>query len=577
MASPGGRESAVDLTLLQERSAGTFSTVYVAESRSEGGLARIVAVKHLKEQWNGTNEVLDRTRDEARLLSRLQHKNILRVEALIDLAGRPAVVMEFVDGVDVKQLASHLAEQHEAFSPRAAYRIALCTASALDAAWNQVPFGAAAPLRVVHRDIKPSNMMVSKEGELKVLDFGTARFNHEARVAHTAMLRFGSLRYMSPERKEGGRGDHAGDIYSLGLVLLELLTGKIRKNLPVDRSAHDAEIASAISDIDDTGLPDERWDNTLFETLARMCAYSAVDRLTADQCVPLLRAFSEQARGDSLEALASRVVEPLAAATYGRLGEGPLPSLGPIPTPDPEVPLAVPSDPADPFGLPTERISTQALEVLRASGPGGTLLPPPRKVLNAQTNAPPPPTEAPAAPPAATPMSVAPVGAPPPAAIVPKPKPIPPPAAPTKSGGNKMVIIAAIAAFMVVGGMGVVALVAWTLMGRTSDTPTDVVEEAPPQAPSSDAEGLSVSVASADSRVRRISVKDERGAEVLRGKPNAEGTLPEGVYTIEVSMVGRPNASTTFELTTKVAWKCEPNATGDVYCEAPGRRLKLAR
>ena len=74
MASGAGREPSDDLTLLQERSAGTFSTVYVAESRSEGGLARIVAVKHLKEQWTGADEVLDRTRDEARLLSRLQHK-----------------------------------------------------------------------------------------------------------------------------------------------------------------------------------------------------------------------------------------------------------------------------------------------------------------------------------------------------------------------------------------------------------------------------------------------------------------------------------------------------------------------
>ncbi len=346
MASGAGREAAGDLTLLQERSAGTFSTVYVAESRSEGGLARIVAVKHLKEQWNGADEVLDRTRDEARLLSRLQHKNILRVEALITLQGRPAVVMEFVDGVDVKELFNYFAERNKALPPRAAYRIAYSVASALDAAWNQVPYGAKAPLRVVHRDIKPSNLMVSKEGEIKVLDFGTARFNHEARVAHTSMMRFGSLRYMSPERKEGGRGDHPGDVYGLGLLLIELLSGQKCKILPVEPTAHDAAIAAAVAQIPDVGLPDERWENTLFETLARMCAYNANERLTAAQCVPLLRAFADQARGDSLEALAAKVVVPLADATHGRLGEGPSPSLEPIPTPDPE-PAHDVADPAE--------------------------------------------------------------------------------------------------------------------------------------------------------------------------------------------------------------------------------------
>jgi len=561
MASAAGRDDGANLTILQERNAGTFSTVYVAESRSEGGLARIVAVKHLKEQWNGTDEVLDRTRDEARLLSRLQHKNILRVEALISLQGRPAVVMEFVDGVDVKQLYNQLREQGRPFPPRAAFRIGVCTASALDAAWNQVPFGAQAPLRVVHRDIKPSNLMVSKEGEVKVLDFGTARFNHEARVAHTAMLRFGSLRYMSPERKEGGRGDHPGDVYALGLLLIELLVGAKPKNLPVDRTAHDSAIAKLIADIDDTGLPDQRWEDTLFETLARMCAYDASERLTAAQCVPLLRAFAEQARGASLEKLAAEVVAPLAAQTFGRLGDGPLPSLAPIATPDPEEPVRRngPPDPGDPGAIGARPLSSAAAAVLKAP-PTSTLPPPP-----AQT----PPAAAPTPAPRAQPVAEAPKRS-----AMPRPRQAPPP--PPKAGSQaKTLLFVGLGAFLLVAGLGAVALGAWVWhSSRNAEPDVDVIDALADDA-GADLGEISVSVGSGDSRLRWIKVVDSDGEEMGRGRPDAEMSLPLGVYTLQASVVGRPVAQAEFELVTAVDWACTPQDEGSVVCEADDRRLLL--
>jgi len=564
MASAAGGDAGSDLTLLQKRSAGTFSTVYVAESRSEGGLARIVAVKHLKERWNGTNEVLDRTRDEARLLSRLQHKNILRVEALISLKGRPAVVMEFVDGVDVKQLYNELREQSRSFPPRAVFRIGLNTASALDAAWNQVPFGAQAPLRVVHRDIKPSNLMVSKEGEVKVLDFGTARFNHEARVAHTAMLRFGSLRYMSPERKEGSRGDHPGDVYALGLLMIELLVGNKSKNLPVDRAPHDSAIAKALSEIDDTGLPDERWENTLFETLARMCAYDASERLTAAQCVPLLRAFAEQARGDSLEKLASEVVAPLADQTFGRLGDGPLPNLDPIVTPDPHEPTRR-SSRTGPDNIAARPLSSAAAALL--SPPAG--LPPPP----AQT--PPPPAAVAHRPP---PSHGTPAPAlqqqPPPRAALPTPRPAPPP--PKERGHLRTLIFVGLGAFLLVASLGAAGLGLW-LWKISPSTESDFPTEEPLDEDVNTGLGeFSVSVDSDDSRLRWIKVVDSDGEDMGRGRPAAELTLPLGVYTLQASVVGRAVAEAEFELVSSVDWICTPQDEGSVVCEADERRLLLA-
>ena len=166
--SPSGKQT--QITLLQERSGGTFARVYLAEARDGDGLSRIVAVKVLKKQWSESEDVLARVRDEARLLARLRHKNILRVEALSQVDGQPALVMEFVDGVDLKQLIEHLKHQKRALPRRAAYAIARDTASALEGAYFKAPFGQKESLQVVHRDVKPSNIMVSVEGEVKVLE-----------------------------------------------------------------------------------------------------------------------------------------------------------------------------------------------------------------------------------------------------------------------------------------------------------------------------------------------------------------------------------------------------------------------
>ena len=315
---------AAQLTLLQERSAGTFARVYLAEARGGGGIDRIVAVKVMKEQWADADELLTRTRDEARLLARLRHKNILRVEALTEIDGQPAIVMEFVDGVDLKMLMEHLAARGERIPARAAYRIAADTASALEAAWFKAPYGMSEPLRVVHRDVKPSNVMVSVEGEVKVLDFGTARFNHEARVAQTGVLRFGSMKYMSPERRLGDRGDHSSDCYGLGLLLIELLQGVAVPLLPLDRGDHEESVRERVASLGPLGLPNQEWDEALRETLRRLCAFDAGERLDAGQARELFRAFADQASGASLEAWSASTVQGVARELWGHEGEGAL-------------------------------------------------------------------------------------------------------------------------------------------------------------------------------------------------------------------------------------------------------------
>jgi serine/threonine protein kinase len=312
------------LTMLQERSAGTFAKVYLAEARGSDGLSRIVAVKVLKEQWLESEDLIRRTRDEALLLARLRHKNILRVEAMTQIDGNPAIVMEFVDGVDLSQLIESKDGAITAFPPRAAYRIALDTASALHAAWSRVPYGLQEALRVVHRDVKPPNIMVSVEGEVKVLDFGTARFTHDLRAAKTGVMRFGSMKYMSPERRNGARGEHSCDVYSLGLVLIEMLQGEMLPLLPIDPHEHDDAMARIIADLENLSLPDAAWEDSLRKALACMCASSPEDRLSAEQVIDLMRAFSDSASGESLDTFASRRVSQVAGQVYGRSDQGTL-------------------------------------------------------------------------------------------------------------------------------------------------------------------------------------------------------------------------------------------------------------
>ncbi|MBM4393832.1 MAG: serine/threonine protein kinase, partial [Deltaproteobacteria bacterium] len=309
-ALAGGRGT--ELVLLHEINAGTFARLYLAEARASGGIDRIVAVKILREQWNEQQEVVARTRDEARLLARLRHKNILRVEELVEVDGQTAIIMEYVDGLDLKQLVEALNQRRQRLPCKVALHIACEAASALEAAYFRVPTGLDKPLRVVHRDIKPSNIMVSTEGEVRVLDFGTARSSAVFRSAQTGALRFGSLKYMSPERREGDRGEHPSDVYALGLVLLELLRTEWLPLFPMDVQEHDEATASAIARLDGLGMPNREWDMALRQALAQMLASDPRARPSAEQVVKLMREFVEQSQGPLMGRFAEEVVAPIA-------------------------------------------------------------------------------------------------------------------------------------------------------------------------------------------------------------------------------------------------------------------------
>jgi len=173
-------------------------------------LGRRVAIKVLAEELAGDPVAVRRFRREARATAKLDHPNIVRVFDFVDDKA-PLLVLELIEG---ETLADRLGRDG-ALPPLEAARIAAAVADGLDVAHRA---------GIIHRDIKPSNIMLTADGGMKVMDFGIAA----AWEAHstTGQQLLATAAYAPPERIRGGRASPAGDLYSLGVVLYEMLTGR---------------------------------------------------------------------------------------------------------------------------------------------------------------------------------------------------------------------------------------------------------------------------------------------------------------------------------------------------------------
>jgi len=585
MEAAAGPQRRQEITLLQERSAGTFARVYLAEANSQDGISRIVAVKILKTQWSSDPELLNRTHDEARLLARLHHRNILRVEALAELSGQPAIIMEFVDGVDLKQI---IERTQAPIPPRAAYRIIRDTAAALEAAYFRAPYGRDEPLRVIHRDIKPSNVMVSVEGDVKVLDFGTARYQNEIRLAQTGALRFGSLKYMSPERRAGDRGEHASDVYSLGVLLLELLLGELLPVMPLDQQEHDEALDELVGRVHDLGLPNAEWETSLRQTMLRMCAYHASHRLDAQQVVQLMRAFADQATGHSLDSYAADTVDQLSREIFANKPKGDfsgqrlsvsLTSSGSTPktqapTPQPEpVPAPAPEPAQQPVMEDTATVTdpvyaeqfeaTVQQEAAHDSGPsftGGHDFPASGPSFGD---------------PAPEPVSIGYGNAS--SASAPDPEPEP--------QRNLMLIGAAAAAIGVMFAFGLAAILGfgyYYLLHKDAPEPTpditfEPLEPVVTSAGPADAASATITITAGDESIQWIKLASADGDTLFKADPSNSAALAPGTYTLTAKVVARPKATGTIELTdVDISLTCVPGEQQTVTCDSGDGTITLA-
>lgn len=188
--------------------AGGMSDVYKAKDHK---LNRNVAIKVLKQEYSNDKNFVSKFRVEAQSAASLIHPNIVNVYDVGEDDGLYYIVMELIEGITLKRYI----EKKGKLSYRETISIAIQIANGIECAHNN---------QIVHRDIKPQNIMISREGKVKVTDFGIARAASANTINGNAM---GSVHYISPEQAGGKYVDEKSDIYSLGITMFEMLTGKV--------------------------------------------------------------------------------------------------------------------------------------------------------------------------------------------------------------------------------------------------------------------------------------------------------------------------------------------------------------
>jgi len=197
-------------TLLERIGAGGMAVVYKAHCSL---LDRMVAVKILREELSQDEQVVQRFKREAQSVARLSHPNIVSIYDVGSEAGYYYIVMEYIDGITLKEAI----QSEQGMKPERALQIAIQVCSALSHAHRQ---------GIIHRDIKPQNIILSKDDAVKVTDFGIALAAAGGTLTHSGKL-LGSVHYISPEQAKGSIIDQTSDLYSLGAVLYELITGRV--------------------------------------------------------------------------------------------------------------------------------------------------------------------------------------------------------------------------------------------------------------------------------------------------------------------------------------------------------------
>ncbi len=204
---------------------GGMATVHVGRLVAAGGFARLVAIKRLHPHLAHDPELSRMLTDEARMVARLQHPNVVSTLDVMAEDGELFVVMELVRGISLAALLRILRDRDERVAQRIAVSIAIGVLEGLQAA-HDATSETGAPLELVHRDVSPKNVLLGTDGVARVLDFGIAKAAGREQLSTSMGQVKGTAGYMSPEQIRGEAIDRRSDVYAAGIVLWELLTGE---------------------------------------------------------------------------------------------------------------------------------------------------------------------------------------------------------------------------------------------------------------------------------------------------------------------------------------------------------------
>ncbi len=244
---PHGVRQVGPYELLEVIGEGGMANVYLGIKKSISNIRSFYAVKVIKPLHSQNERFVNMFIDEAKVLATIQHPNLVILHDIVEQSNNYAIVMEYLQGVDCRQILKHHKRKKQGIDVEVATNIIAQACAGLHHAHQATTFDGT-PLNLVHRDISPHNMMVTFNGYVKVLDFGIAKSEMGTEETKTGLLK-GKLHYFSPEQCNPDlKIDHRTDVFALGIVFYELLTGerpfKGQNELQVIQSIMFSEVAS---------------------------------------------------------------------------------------------------------------------------------------------------------------------------------------------------------------------------------------------------------------------------------------------------------------------------------------------
>ncbi|HVV83327.1 MAG TPA: serine/threonine-protein kinase [Kofleriaceae bacterium] len=221
--SPSPESAPIERYVVSEYLAeGGMGAIYRGQKLGAGGFAKEVVLKQLLPEYTRQPEFIDLFLREARLSATLDHANIIHTIDLVTAGDEYFIVMEYLPGADLRTLGKRIKRRKKRLAPAAAIYIAREVLGALAYAHAKQGLDGR-PLRLIHRDVSPSNILVSRNGEVKLTDFGIAKASTHTSIFYKVK---GKVGYMSPEQARSEELDHRSDLYSLAVCLHELITGE---------------------------------------------------------------------------------------------------------------------------------------------------------------------------------------------------------------------------------------------------------------------------------------------------------------------------------------------------------------